>query len=479
MFSFLMIRPSGTHLTPNGEPLSTQSCIDMTSNMVTTREKYKRQYKFAKPEQINSVGPTTYNDTVRVHVKNIIRNGTSVVPDITNRGERRQIVTIIGFGASGSGKTYTLMGMDSSGIKNPNGFIHGIAEDLTASSVKDISVEITQIYCDSLLVIIPTTKLKSTELIRVISSAMSEWKQQKLSTHNSSRAHLCVRIMFGGTELRIVDTAGFERASGERNRKETVHINTDMLVLKECIRGLAATPQKCIPSRQRVLTHMLFGHRDASNTIFMIGAIDPHASDSDIKRLTNIANPKHPCLAVVSNTLNYLSMIGCAEISILERKKGPSRATSTENHVKRRPRSNSLPYSPPKLNRGDNSNIKLRPIRPSQPSQPVQPSEELVRRNHRITYKIAHSDDPPNGPPNGPPSNVSAAPPPPPRTLPPAIVSYLHNQMTLIEQISSYNYTIHYRDIMISINDQQVLSSNILLEIISDICNTKEFSDEK
>lgn len=97
---------------------------------------------------------------------------------------------------------------------------------------------------------------------------------------------------------------------------ETVAINQDMLAFKECIRAVA-DKQSFIPSRRRIITQLLFETKNIEhikNHIFVIGAIDPNYDNDKMKMELNRSNPKHPKISIIHNTLNYLTMLGCASV---------------------------------------------------------------------------------------------------------------------------------------------------------------------
>jgi hypothetical protein len=393
-------------------------------------------------------------------------------------------MTVIGFGVSGSGKTYSLLGMDSSGTHNKNSLLRGVIGDLDKSHDKSISIEITQVYCNQVLVLCERQSTSYSHIMTLITDSFKSWKQQKLQTHNSSRAHLCIRLICKTHEVRIIDTAGFEKPDDERAHKETVHINKDMLAMKECIRKIHmlssnaqsdVSPPPHIPYRQRTLTHVLF--RDtkfkhgsvADHTIFVFGAIDPCASQSECNERRIEANPKHPRLAAVSNTLQYISMIGGAELTAMKREK----ETVSEAVPYRRPRSNSVPdvASPRK------SNIPSKHL----PSLTKVNESSVVKRHRRLVKKVNATDvdtpTPPVPPTEAhivhttPTTNPAQTTP----SLPPQIMKYIHNQMTLLDRFLKYDYSTQYREVMETVNDQQVLASNILLDIVYDVSNAREF----
>ena len=303
MNSFLVIRPPETY---NNE---TVTCINVDNNEINTLEKYRRIYTFKKKEQICYSSPYLYDKTLQAHIEAFLKHRTET-------SLSKNIVTVVGFGASGSGKTFNLLGVDSSGLRNKYSILCGIIGDICKTTITNTTIEVTQVYKNQMFVIQPAQKIAIDQIYDVFRESLIGWKQQQFSSHNSSRAHLIVKLMFPGLEIRIIDTAGFERPDVEREHKETVAINQDMLAFKECIMAFSHK-HKYIPSRRRTITRILFDHtnnKQFCHHIFTFGTIDPNHDIVDIKQKLNISNIKHPKIGVVSNTLNYLTMLGCANV---------------------------------------------------------------------------------------------------------------------------------------------------------------------
>jgi hypothetical protein len=303
MNAYVVSRPSNTYKN------KTTTCIRFCENQIHTQEKYKKVYTFKKQEQIQESSPSFYNQTLQKHIKHVLSttNNSLITKDV---------ITIVGFGTSGSGKTYNLLGMDSSGLHNKFSVLCGVINDLKTINNTNITIEVTQVYKNKMFIIQSARKIPVNQVFETFKNCLSCWKQQKFSTHNSSRAHLIIKLMLNGLEIRIIDTAGFETPDEEREHVETVAINQDMLAFKECIRAVA-DKNVFIPSRRRTITRVLFEHKNLEhikNHIFVIGAIDPNYDTEKMKREFNASNPKHPKIAIVHNTLNYLTMLGCASV---------------------------------------------------------------------------------------------------------------------------------------------------------------------
>ena len=334
MNAYVVSRPSNTYSN------HTTTCIRFSENQIHTIEKYKKVYTFKKKEQINESSPTFYNNTIKKHINHALNSTTSSLV-------KKDVITIIGFGTSGSGKTYNLLGMDSSGLHNKYSVLYGIIKDIDNARLANTTIEVTQVYKNKLFIIQPARKIAVNQVLNTFNDCLGCWKQQKFSTHNSSRAHLIIKLMFNGLEIRIIDTAGFETPDEEREHVETVAINQDMLAFKECIRAVA-DKHSFIPSRRRTITHVLFEHKTSvniKNHIFVIGAIDPNYDTEEMKILWKATNPNHPKIGIIHNTLNYLTMLKCASV-VTTRRPITSRQKRKDALP---PRANSQRYIQPEL----------------------------------------------------------------------------------------------------------------------------------
>jgi hypothetical protein len=303
MNAYVVSRPSSSYTN------NTTTCIRFSKNQIHTQEKYNKIYSFKKEEQIQESSPNFYNNTLQKHIKHVLSS--------TNHSLiSKDVITIVGFGTSGSGKTFNLLGMDSSGLHNKYSVLCGVINDLKQTNFTNLTIEVTQVYKNKLYIIQSARKITVNQVFNTFKECLSCWKQEQFSTHNSSRAHLIIRLMLNGFEIRIIDTAGFETPDEERKHIETVAINQDMLAFKECMRAVA-DKQSFIPSRRRTITRVLFEHKNIehiNNHIFVIGAIDPNYDTEKMKLEMNLSNPKHPKISIVHNTLNYLTMLGCASV---------------------------------------------------------------------------------------------------------------------------------------------------------------------
>ena len=333
MNAYIVSRPSNTY---NNH---TTTCIRFSENQIHTIEKYKKIYTFKKSEQISESSHMFYKNTLQKHIYHVLNTTTDSLI-------KKDVITIVGFGTSGSGKTYNLLGMDSSGLHNKYSVLCGIIKDIDNAGLANTTIEVTQVYKNKLFIIQPARKIAVNQVFNTFKDCLGCWKQQQFSTHNSSRAHLIIKLIFNGLEIRIIDTAGFETPDEEREHVETVAINQDMLAFKECIRAVA-DKHSFIPSRRRTITRVLFEHKTSvniKNHIFVIGAIDPHYDTEEMKILWKATNPNHPKIGIIHNTLNYLAMLKCASVITTRRP-----ITSRQKRKDALPRVKSQNYIQPEI----------------------------------------------------------------------------------------------------------------------------------
>ena len=391
MNAYVVTRPSNTY---NNH---TTTCIRFSENQIHTIEKYKKIYTFKKKEQISESSPAFYNNTLQKHIHHVLNTTTDSLI-------KKDVITIVGFGTSGSGKTYNLLGMDSSGLHNKYSVLCGIIKDIDNARLTNTTIEVTQVYKNKMFVIQPARKIAVNQVFNTFKDCLGCWKQQQFSTHNSSRAHLIIKLMFNGLEIRIIDTAGFETPDEEREHVETVAINQDMLAFKECIRAVA-DKHSFIPSRRRTITHVLFEHKTSvniKNHIFVIGAIDPHYDTEEMKILWKATNPNHPKMGIIHNTLNYLTMLKCASVVTTRRP-----ITSRQKRKDALPRVKSQNYIQPEIvNDKNDSNVSNKVIEqlntiepkypdfvPAKPQTPVKIEKPKFRlnRERRLSEPVNQS----------------------------------------------------------------------------------------
>ena len=224
---------------------------------------------------------------------------------------KKGIVTCFAYGETGSGKTYTMRGIQNLAIESLfqesqkikkkfefyisffeiyGGRLYDLLNNKNKLQVFDDSKGVTQIY--GLQEILAETQ----EDMRLIIDRANSIR----TTHNtvtnetSSRSHAICNIVIkekGSKEfgkLSLVDLAGSERAeetqSNNRTRRaEGAEINKSLLALKECIRALQARKTSGnndihVPFRASKLTHVLrdsFVSKSDKSRIIMISCINP------------------------------------------------------------------------------------------------------------------------------------------------------------------------------------------------------------
>lgn len=416
----------------------------------------------------------------------------------------KDIITIVGFGTSGSGKTFNLLGMDSSGLHNKYSVLSGVINDLKNTRYINLTIEVTQVYKNKLFVLRPAHKIPVNQVFNTFIECLSCWKQEQFSTHNSSRAHLIIRLILNDLEIRIIDTAGFETPDEERKHVETVAINQDMLAFKECIRAVA-NKDAFIPSRRRTITRVLFEHKnnkDIKNHIFVIGAIDPNYDTEKMKLEFNASNPKHPKISIIHNTLNYLTMLGCASV-ITTRRPITSRQKRKDVLKEVQKKIESIDISINRNASKSNSNVsneiieqlntiesKFNEYVPSRPIEPNQRkplfslnrqrrlSEPAPKNNNAVSKEISKIRDKYNelkddtelltsrGMMHNIINNRRNSEPLTP------VGRYIQNQEILMQRMNKLNYDTDKLNVLNLINDQQLLTITMQM-VILERCNVK------
>ena len=457
MNAYVVTRP------PNSYGNNTTTCIRFSENQIHTIEKYKKIYTFKKTDQINESSPSFYNDTLHQHIRHVLNTTTT-------SNVKTDVITIVGFGTSGSGKTYNLLGMDSSGLHNKYSVLCGIINDIIKTNITNTTIEVTQVYKNKMTVIQPMRNIAVNQVFNTFKACLGCWKQQQFSTHNSSRAHLIIKLLFNGLEIRIIDTAGFETPDEEREHLETVAINQDMLAFKECIRAVADR-HKFVPSRRRTITRVLFEHKTSSNIknhIFVIGAIDPHYDTIAMQSILNNTTHKHPKIGIIHNTLNYLTMLNCASvintrrpITSREKLKDVLTQVKSQNYIIPDIR-NDKNYSKISSDITDQLNAiepKYTDYIPEKPQIPVKIEKPIFRLNREGSMSVQNDkdnnkirdmmkriiDNRVNNEPN-------------------QVMRYINNQEILLKRLNALDYNNDKLKILKLINDQQLL--NITMQMV-------------
>ena len=172
---------------------------------------------------------------------------------------------LIHFGFTGTGKTYTTLGI--------------LQELLSAYQNHVISISAIQIYNNDIFDLVNNQKLKYFKTNKLvirnkteffvndsndINTFMTKFKTNRSKSktnfnHASSRSHAIIYIKIRGKNFIIVDMAGQESGVQYKDKKiqnEGTAINLNMLALKECIRAIY-NKDNFIPFRRTLLTFAL------------------------------------------------------------------------------------------------------------------------------------------------------------------------------------------------------------------------------
>ncbi|AFM99307.1 kinesin motor domain-containing protein [Encephalitozoon hellem ATCC 50504] len=209
------------------------------------------------------------------------------VKDIVNHVAAGGLGTVLAYGQTGTGKTYTMLEKDI-------GMMYLAIKDLMAfksyGTVMFCEIYMGQVY-DLLdngkrihlrevngVVHLSNSKEESfegySEVVSIIDRGMSLRKTGVTGANSkSSRSHAVILVNFSGKKVEkdgqkvhcgsivFVDLAGSERGSDRREtgsdvKNEGAEINKSLLALKECIRGMEKD-KKHLPFRQSKLTQIL------------------------------------------------------------------------------------------------------------------------------------------------------------------------------------------------------------------------------
>ncbi|KAK2950218.1 putative Chromosome-associated kinesin KIF4 [Blattamonas nauphoetae] len=232
--------------------------------------------------------------------------------------------SVFAYGATGAGKTHTMMGNDTSG----RGIMYRILEDIfhafDAAEERNYSMHLSylEVYNEQIrdLLASGTGKGKNLDLrqhknniqvaglskhnpqtIDEVFALLSRGGQNRVAAETkansvSSRSHAIVIVeiigkdptSLSGTELNsklcLVDLAGSERASVTDNKgarmREGANINTSLLALGNCINALTSNASY-IPYRQSKLTQLLKDSLGGTAQTVMIANISPASGNAE------------------------------------------------------------------------------------------------------------------------------------------------------------------------------------------------------
>lgn len=374
MKSFVLIKPSLSGLDA--------CCVDHESKRIQTLEKYPKTYTFSLDDAVVHAGDSEY-------VSNLL-----LLLNIRNSAKR--FVHVLSFGVSGSGKTHTMVGAKT-----------GLIFQYCAMFDR-VDIRVLEVYKNECRILAETSSVD--DLYEVLQTR----KSAQFVSHTSSRSHLIVEVrdrsLRNPRVTSFIDTAGFERPDDERDRQETIHINQDMLAVKECIRSITAGKAH-VPFRRRVITRYMFENATNKNyDVTCIGFVNPHHTALDKKS-------QKTCLASVNNTLEYMvSLNNSIKVARMSTSSRPVSLASSPKKCQRpvsQPSQRGRSRPTPMLNLRRSSWSHGRPATPPpsligghEPPRPpgtLKPPETLKRINSDHTS--VHAPSTPPAPPSTPPSS--------------------------------------------------------------------------
>ncbi|CAK68530.1 unnamed protein product (macronuclear) [Paramecium tetraurelia] len=220
-----------------------------------------------------------------------------------------QNVTIFAYGATGSGKTHTMMGS-----QNQQGIIPRALNDLFVRLSKEqaaqASLTFLEIYNETIrdlltgklldlredgnkgLVVVnlfkaPVPTLNDiNQYIKYGNSRRA--KEPTGANENSTRSHTVLQLMLKQCTFTFVDLAGSERASQTTNKGqrmvEGAMINRSLLVLGNCIKALFSKEQ-FVPFRGSKLTRLLKDALQGNSKTVMIANVAPNNYEDSFNTL--------------------------------------------------------------------------------------------------------------------------------------------------------------------------------------------------
>lgn len=233
--------------------------------------------------------------------------GSSITQNVLEEGFN---TTIMAYGVTGSGKTYTMNGVIARAVKD-------LFAPRSGESTPEIQLSCLEIYkedlydlLDGFVSSLPGSHMKlrdhgdrvtveglSQVTVRSLEEVQAHIQQANskrtvASTHlneHSSRSHAITTLTVSHnnrvSKVTFVDLAGSERlkdtgVQGTAHAKESIHINTDLFVLAKVVHALAAG-QKHVPFRDSNLTRYLRESLGGNCRTTLIACVSPAATNDD------------------------------------------------------------------------------------------------------------------------------------------------------------------------------------------------------
>ena len=281
-------------------------------NIVITKYR-KKDFEFDFAFEETTTQDEVYKNTTKMLLDNIMNGFNS---------------TVFAYGATGSGKTYTMVGTDSNPglmVKSIQDLFAKVNEQQTAAdkhftikfsyvevyneTLKDLLVETSAQTLDIRdspdkgTIIVGATVIEVTDEHYAFELLKNGNKRRRekptVYNKNSSRSHAILQInvevegksyydnninelTFG--KFIMVDLAGSERVTAGAKRDkdaESGSINKSLLALSKCIASLVSNKSKHIPYRESKLTRMLKDSLCGNSRIVMIATVSPSLINKD------------------------------------------------------------------------------------------------------------------------------------------------------------------------------------------------------
>ena len=283
---------------------------DETNIVITKYRKKDFEFDFAFEE--TTTQDEVYKNTTKMLLDNIMNGFNS---------------TVFAYGATGSGKTYTMVGTDSNPglmVKSIQDLFAKVNEQQTADKNFTIKFSYVEVYNETLKDLLVETSAQTLDIrdspdkgTVIVGATVIEVTDENYAfellkngnkrrrekptvyNKNSSRSHAILQInvevegksyydnninelTFG--KFIMVDLAGSERVTAGAKRdkdSESGSINKSLLALSKCIASLVSNKSKHIPYRESKLTRMLKDSLCGNSRIVMIATVSPSLINKD------------------------------------------------------------------------------------------------------------------------------------------------------------------------------------------------------
>ena len=246
-------------------------------------------------------GPATsqqsvYEQTTKAHVATLAKGQ---IPALT----------VVAYGATGAGKTHTMMGDSGRAGVIPRA-VGDLFEQLPASTTARVSyLEVynervfdllgpdrskpLKVCEDERLGVVKALDLteapctKAEEVLSLLAQGNAKRTTEATGANDSSsRSHAVLQVKLGERTLTLVDLAGSERASATGNRglrlAEGAHINRSLLALANCINALSCPLAPRPKFRDSKLTLILKSALESSTVrLVVVACVSPNMSSVD------------------------------------------------------------------------------------------------------------------------------------------------------------------------------------------------------